>query len=407
MLWTYADRQADGSYRRIGGGAYDPATDTYGQGAFNADDISRAAVVYLRHWERSATRHSRGRRTQLLRGLTYLQTATGPNAGNFVLWMQPDGTLNPSADPKELPDPSDSDASYWLARTVWALGEGYAVFRRPTLLRRLPAGTPRSRGGGAGSAGPRPVRPVPHGRRARVAGLAHRRRRGRVRRGCARPGGLCRGPAAPPRPGRAGPVRRRYRRMCWRRRLRWPFGACCPGRCPARTGTPGRPRCRPRSPRPRRRWATGACCAPRSPTPPPSPVADDCRWAGQRLAPRSDRPYADRLRRRRSPAGAPRGRAARPQAARAFVAAWYFGANAPARPIYDPATGPRSTASPPTAVNRNSGAESTIHGPLSMLALDAHPAVRGDRADLVDHRAHLVRRSSRRRPERSPATPRS
>ena len=51
VLWTYADRQADGTYRRIGGGAYDPVTDTWGQGAFNADDISRAAVVYLRHWQ--------------------------------------------------------------------------------------------------------------------------------------------------------------------------------------------------------------------------------------------------------------------------------------------------------------------------------------------------------------------
>ena len=43
--------------------------------------------------------------------------------------MQPDGTLNPSADPPELPDPSDSGPSYWLARTVWALGEGYAAWR--------------------------------------------------------------------------------------------------------------------------------------------------------------------------------------------------------------------------------------------------------------------------------------
>ena len=45
---------------------------------------------------------------QLLRALTYLQTVEGPNAGNVVLWMQPDGTLNPSAEPVELPDPSDS-----------------------------------------------------------------------------------------------------------------------------------------------------------------------------------------------------------------------------------------------------------------------------------------------------------
>ena len=130
VLWTYADRQADGTYKRLGGGKLDPATNTFEQGAFNADDLARAAVVYLRHWRQTRDSTSRDHARELLRGLTYLQTATGANAGNVVLWMQPDGTLNPSAFPVELPDPSDSDASYWLARTVWALGEGYADFRR-------------------------------------------------------------------------------------------------------------------------------------------------------------------------------------------------------------------------------------------------------------------------------------
>src|SRR5262249_31058599 len=65
----------------------------------------------------------------LLRALTYLQTASGPDAGNVVLWMQPDGTLNPAADPPEDPHPSDSGESFWLARTVWALGEGYQAFQ--------------------------------------------------------------------------------------------------------------------------------------------------------------------------------------------------------------------------------------------------------------------------------------
>ena len=54
---------------------------------------------------------------------------TVPTNGNVVLWMQPDGTLNPSPTPTEEPDPSDSGPSYWLARTIWALGEGYAAFR--------------------------------------------------------------------------------------------------------------------------------------------------------------------------------------------------------------------------------------------------------------------------------------
>jgi hypothetical protein len=129
VLWVYANHLPTGRYERTGGGTYDPAHNTYGQGSYDADDIARAAVVYLRHWRSAADRHSRAEAYQLLRGLTYLQTATGPNAGNVVLWMQPDGTLNPSPMPKDTPDPSDSGASYWLARTIWALGEGYAAFR--------------------------------------------------------------------------------------------------------------------------------------------------------------------------------------------------------------------------------------------------------------------------------------
>ncbi|MBW6440273.1 hypothetical protein KZ829_41780 [Actinoplanes hulinensis] len=129
VLWAYADDLPGGGYRRVGGGAYDARTGTYGQGAYDADDVSRAAVVYLRHWRQFGDRASRDQAYRQLRGLTYMQTASGPNAGNVVLWMQPDGTLNPSPIPVETPDPSDSGASYWLARTIWALGEGYAAFR--------------------------------------------------------------------------------------------------------------------------------------------------------------------------------------------------------------------------------------------------------------------------------------
>ncbi|NLP84102.1 hypothetical protein HF576_09585 [Microbacterium sp. CFH 90308] len=129
MPWTYADARPGGTFERVGGGPLDPATGHWGQGAYNADDISRAAVVYLRHWQQTDAETSRDTAYELLRSLAYLQTADGPNAGNVVLWMQPDGTLNPSAEPVELPDPSDSGPSYWLARTVWAFGEGYAAFQ--------------------------------------------------------------------------------------------------------------------------------------------------------------------------------------------------------------------------------------------------------------------------------------
>ena len=132
VLWTYAepDSTAVGGYRRLGGGTYDPDANTYGQGAFNTDDLTRASVVYLRHWRFFDDAHSRDAAYGLLRAVTYMQTISGDaRNGNFVLWMQPDGTLNRSAIPAENPDPSDSGPSYWLARGIWALGEGYEAFR--------------------------------------------------------------------------------------------------------------------------------------------------------------------------------------------------------------------------------------------------------------------------------------
>jgi hypothetical protein len=108
VLWVYANYLAPGSYQVTGGGSYDAVDKTYGQGAFDADDISRAAVVYLRHWMQFGDQHSRDEAYQLLRGLTYLQTASGPNAGNVVLWMQPDGSLHPTPTPADSPNPSDS-----------------------------------------------------------------------------------------------------------------------------------------------------------------------------------------------------------------------------------------------------------------------------------------------------------
>ena len=59
-----------------------------------------------------------------------------------------------------------------------------------------------------------------------------------------------------------------------------------------------------------------------------------------------------------------------------IAASWYFGANRAGTPMYDPATGRTFDGlNADGVVNQNSGAESTIHGLLSMLALDARPDV--------------------------------
>ncbi len=66
---------------------------------------------------------------------------TGPNAGNVVLWMQPDGTLNPSAEPVELPDPVRLRTEL-LAR-AHDLGARRGLRRLPgrrSRIRRLPGG---------------------------------------------------------------------------------------------------------------------------------------------------------------------------------------------------------------------------------------------------------------------------
>jgi hypothetical protein len=127
--WTYADARDGGTFARVGGGPLDPATGYWGQGSYNADDVARASIVYLRDWQQNGSESSKQKAYELLRGAAYFQTTTGPDAGNVVLWMQPDGSLNPSPTPVELPNPSDSGDSYWLARSIWAFGEGFAAFK--------------------------------------------------------------------------------------------------------------------------------------------------------------------------------------------------------------------------------------------------------------------------------------
>ncbi|MEH0825397.1 MULTISPECIES: hypothetical protein [unclassified Micromonospora] len=382
VLWTYAEPGPDGVFRRVGGGAYDLETDTWGQGAYNADDISRAAVVYLRHWRQTATATSRNAAYQLLRGLTYLQTADGPYAGNVVLWMQPDGTLNPSAEPKELPDPSDSDASYWLARTIWALGEGYAAFREtdPDF-----AGFLRDRLDLAIAAVQRQVL-VRHGQWQIIDG--DRTPAWLIVDGADATAEAVLGLAAYVEAGGGATARRALRQLAEGIAAladggvrEWPFGSVRP-------------------------WALSRSVWHGWGAQMPAALAraaqalDDRTLLGPavtdsavftpwlltsggpdngRLPTRTDRTQIaygvdSRVQSLLAVADAT-GRSGFAQLA-ALAAAWYFGANPARTPGYDPHTGRAIDGiNGDGQVNRNSGAESTIHTLLSMLALDARPGL--------------------------------
>jgi len=73
-----------------------------------------------------------------------------------------------------------------------------------------------------------------------------------------------------------------------------------------------------------------------------------------------------------------------------IAASWFFGNNPAGTPMYDPATGiTYDGVDGSGGVNRNSGAESTIHGLLAMLAMDAAPD-----AAAVAQAANVVRRDT-------------
>ncbi|MEH0110420.1 hypothetical protein V6N00_11970 [Tersicoccus sp. MR15.9] len=381
--WTYANRKDDGSFERVGGGTIVPVTGYWSQGAFNADDISRSAVVYVRDWQQNHRASSRERALQLLRTLTYLQTSSGPNAGNVVLWQQADGTLTPSAEPVELPDPSDSAESYWLARTVWALGEGYAAFassdpafasflrdRLHLALGALERQSLARYGTWNVSDGERvPAWLITGGADATAEAVL----------------GLSAYAAAAPADTRAARDLARYSEgiaaMAEGGLGRWPFGAILP------------------SVTTRSLWHAWGGMAPAALARASTilhrgdllatAVADGADFTAQLLAAGgADNAWSPLPAEAQIAYGvdsrieslldtADRTRAAGLDVLAAAYGAWYFGANKAGVPVYDRATGVCVDGIETDGrLNRNCGAESVIHTQLSMLALDAHPAVK-------------------------------
>lgn len=374
--WTYADTDGAGGFRPVGGGTRDAVTGYWTQGAYNADDIARAAIVFLRAWKATGDAQARDEARDVLRSLAFLQTTSGPNAGRVVLWQQEDGTLNPSAIPVELPDPSDSAESYWLARSVWAFGEGYAAFRREDsefaafLLARLHLALDalgRESLSRAGHWVRSDGRDLPAWL---IAGGADATAEAMLGLAAATEAGDARSRQALQTYGEGVAA------MATDPAKGWPFGAVLPwtgslgfwhawgAAAPealARAGALLR----------RREWTAAA-------------VADAGTFTPQVLASGGPHNAWAPLPAEAQIAYGAHGRVAGAvQAASVggeglrvlagLTASWFFGANTAGVPVYDPATGVTfDGVETDGRVNRNSGAESTIHGLLTMLLLDAN-----------------------------------
>ncbi|CAN5190217.1 hypothetical protein BH09ACT2_BH09ACT2_12720 [soil metagenome] len=383
MPWTYADSRPGGTFARVGGGPLDPATGHYGQGAFNADDITRAAVVYLRDWKQSGSVESRTKAYELLRSVAYFQTSSAPNAGNVVLWMQSDGTFNASPVPVELPDPSDSGPSYWLARSLWAFGEGYADFKDTDpafasfLQQRLQLGVAAldrevlSRYGTYAIAdGTRvPAWLIINGADASAEAVL-----GLSAYSAAAPGDSASRTAL-------AQLAEGISKMGAGSSTQWPYGAILPwaesrsmwhayaSQMPAALAVASTVLKKPELLEPAVADSVGFTTELLAAGGPdngwyPTPVdttqiaygADSRLQSLLAVSAAGNRPGIRQL------AG--------------IAGAWFFGANPSGKPTYDRSTGVTfDGVQPDGTVNPNSGAESTIHGLLSMLALDANPDV--------------------------------
>ncbi len=112
-----------------------PARDGF-EGLAAIDDAARAAVVYLRHFERTADPSSREEAVGLLAFVAAMEMGDG----EFVNFIHEDGT------PNRFAPTSRKSFSYWAARALWAMGEAVRVLgsddpdivaMRPTLERTV------------------------------------------------------------------------------------------------------------------------------------------------------------------------------------------------------------------------------------------------------------------------------
>lgn len=93
------------------------------EGTACIDDVARAAVVYMRHFELTGDEESRRKGEELIRFVMYMQTPDGL-FHNFVLDC--DLEIN-TTHHRSRADRVD----WWTARAIWALGVGARVLRGP------------------------------------------------------------------------------------------------------------------------------------------------------------------------------------------------------------------------------------------------------------------------------------
>lgn len=408
MPWVYADAQDDGTFKRVGGGPLDAATGHWGQGSYDSDDVSRAAVVYIRDWQQTRSASAKQKAYELLRSTAYFQTTTGPDAGNVVLWMQPDGSLNPSPTPVELPNPSDSGASYWLARSLWAFGEGYAAFKHADpkfasfLQQRIDLGVKalnrqvlNKYGKYSIADGTRvPAWLIVDGADASSEALL-----GLTAYTVANPSD-----AAPRTAARQ--LAKGIALMSAGSSQTWPYGAILPW---------AQSRSMFHS------WASqmpaalaNASTALRDSSLLAPAVTDSVGFTTTQLAAggpdnawyptaieKTQLAYGADSRLQSLLAVAKATHSAGIRQLAGIEGAWYFGMNASGKPTYNPSTGATlDGVQADGTVNKNGGAESTIHGLLSMLALDANPDV----AKIAQRAAHVDQRNGLTTTEAETAT---
>ncbi|MEH7504704.1 hypothetical protein V7152_22245 [Neobacillus drentensis] len=94
--------------------------DASGEGIACVDDVARAAIVYLNHYEQTGNKESLDKAKKALNFVMHMQAADG----EFYNFINRDFPINTDG------STSKKSFDWWAARGMWALGHGYKVFSK-------------------------------------------------------------------------------------------------------------------------------------------------------------------------------------------------------------------------------------------------------------------------------------